>query len=481
MRTTILSTAVFAAGTAFAAPRLDIVYPPAGSTLPVGSQTYVIGSVTPPDAPVTCDGKPVKVYRTGGFLFMYPLRKPGKAVLRFGSGATRRDHAFLVKAEPQSHPNRITPVSPLHAVGILPDESLQIACDAPAGRKVFAMVGERTVALTPSVSKPGRYEAAVRFKDGAECVPVLFWSDGLPDAPGGSITARASWPVYTVKGRLFETRTRSLPNDGDTLGFPQPGFTFRSNGFDGESVRARFGTTDQYILRSSLTPAKKRAKVSAALPDLGATYPARPAPGKRPRDLLIVVDPGHGGQDTGALGPRRKTEKEANLAQAKLVAQALRDEGFNVCMTRTKDEFVGLYERAKLAYDKRAAAFVSIHHNATAFSSDPSKARSVATFAWNGRGRVLADCIQKQIAPVAAIPDKGVQEKSLAVCRNPAVPSCLLEFDFINCPEGEEAIFNTARQKRFAAAVAAGVKAWACRPAEARTPPSPSRQRGTKK
>ncbi|MBO4287081.1 MAG: N-acetylmuramoyl-L-alanine amidase [Kiritimatiellae bacterium] len=455
--------AVSAVASAFAAPRLDVVYPPAGSSLPVGSQTYVIGSVTPADAPVTCDGKPVKVYRTGGFLFMYPLREAGKAVLRFESGATRLDHSFLVKSEPRPRPNRITPVSPLHAVGILPGESFLLACDAPAGRKVFAMVGERTIALAPSATKPGRYEASIQFKDGAECVPVLFWSDGLPDAPGGTITARASWPVYTVKGKLFETRTRSLPNDGDTVGFPKPGFTFRSNGFDGENVRARFGNANQYILRSALTSAKKGAKVSNVLPDLGAAYPARPAPGKRPRDLLIVVDPGHGGQDTGAFGPRRKTEKEANLSQAKLVAQALRAEGFKVCMTRTKDEFVGLYERAKLAYDKRAAAFVSIHHNATAFSSDPSKARSVATFAWNERGRVLAGYIQKQIGPVAAIPDRGVQEKSLAVCRNPAVPSCLLEFDFINCPEGEEAIFNEARQKRFAAAVAAGVKAWACR------------------
>lgn len=466
MRHVVFLSVALSAASTFAAPRLDVVYPPAGSTLPSGSQTYVIGSVTPADAPVTCDGKPVKVYRTGGFLFMYPLREAGKAVLRFASGGARLDHSFLVKAEPRPRPDRIAPVAPLHAVGVLPDEPCLLACNAPAGRKVFAMVGERTITLAPSAANPGRYEATVPFKDGAERVPVLFWSDGLPDAPAGSITARAAWPVYTVKGGLFETRVRSLPDDGDTVGFPKPGFTFRSNGFDGESVRVRFGNADRYILRSALASAKKGAKATNVLPDLGATYPARPAPGKRPRDLLIVVDPGHGGHDTGALGPRRKTEKEANLAQAKLVAQALRDEGFKVYMTRTKDEFVGLYERVRRAYDKRADAFVSIHHNATAFRSDPSKARSVATFAWNERGCVLADYIQKQIAPVAAIPDKGVQEKSLAVCRNPAVPSCLLELDFINCPEGEEAIFNAARQKRFAAAVAAGVKAWACRPAE---------------
>ena len=61
---------------------------------------------------------------------------------------------------------------------------------------------------------------------------------------------------------------------------------------------------------------------------------------------------------------------------------------------------------------------------------------------------------------VAPVPDMGAQLKSLAVCRNPAVPSCLLEVDFINLPEGEEASWNAARQKKVADAVVCGVLDW---------------------
>ena len=58
------------------------------------------------------------------------------------------------------------------------------------------------------------------------------------------------------------------------------------------------------------------------------------------------------------------------------------------------------------------------------------------------------------------IKDSGAQTKSLAVCRNPAVPSCLLEVDFINLPEGEEAGWDPVRQKKVAAAVVQGVLDW---------------------
>ena len=87
--------------------------------------------------------------------------------------------------------------------------------------------------------------------------------------------------------------------------------------------------------------------------------------------------------------------------------------------------------------------------------------RHTTTYASNARGLVLAAAVQKRIA--AALPDirdAGPQTKSFAVCRNPAVPSCLLEVDFINLPEGEEASWDSARQKKVAEAVAQGVLDW---------------------
>ena len=442
-------------------PRISIVHPPAGSTVPLTKECYVTGSITPANAPLTCNGKPVKPYRTGGFLFMFPLRN-GRNTMVFQSGKTKITHSFFAKPEtPVAPPDRITPLTPKHPVGTGVNEPVSLVCIAPAGRKVFAMAGERTIALRPNATVPSRYEAAVSFPFPVENVPILFWSDGLEDQPAGSITVRKDWPCYRVTGPLFEVRLRSLPGDGDTIGFLPPGYEFRSSGFYGQHVRVIFADRTGYVSRSDLRelPSAKLPAVPV-FPDIARGYPARPQKGKRPQDLLIVVDAGHGGNDSGALGPCRKMEKTANLAQAKRIEQALRKAGFRVLMTRTDDRFIGLYDRVRQAYAKRADAFISVHHNATGSGGNPATARSIGSFVWNERGKALAECIEPHIAAVSGIRDNGVSMKSLAVCRNPATPSCLLEFDFINCPEGEEAIFDADRQEKFAAAVVKGVLDW---------------------
>jgi N-acetylmuramoyl-L-alanine amidase len=74
----------------------------------------------------------------------------------------------------------------------------------------------------------------------------------------------------------------------------------------------------------------------------------------------------------------------------------------------------------------------------------------------------LAAAVQRQIGQVVSpVKDNGARLKSLAVCRNPAVPSCLVEVDFITSPEGEEASWNPERRRRIAAALADGFADWA--------------------
>ena len=108
-----------------------------------------------------------------------------------------------------------------------------------------------------------------------------------------------------------------------------------------------------------------------------------------------------------------------------------------------------------------------MHHNATAANRDPRAVRHTTTYASTSNGLALARCIQKHVAQVMApVTDAGAQMRSYAVCRNPAVPSCLIEVDFINLPEGEEESWNPVRQKKVADAVVLGVLDWM-------TPPPP--------
>ena len=199
--------------------------------------------------------------------------------------------------------------------------------------------------------------------------------------------------------------------------------------------------------------------------DLGipadAVFAAKPPKGCRPADVLVVVDAGHGGKDPGALSPRGFKEKDFNILQAQSLAGELKNAGFKVALTRSDDSFVALYDRARLAVRRKAGLFVSIHHNATGVGGNPREARHAVTYASNDAGMSLAAAVQRQIGQVVSpVKDNGARLKSLAVCRNPAVPSSLVEVDFINLPEGEEASLDPVRRKKVSKAIVMGILDW---------------------
>jgi N-acetylmuramoyl-L-alanine amidase len=95
--------------------------------------------------------------------------------------------------------------------------------------------------------------------------------------------------------------------------------------------------------------------IPAAAPAMSALSPIK----------TIVIDAGHGGKDTGALGPRGTLEKDINLVVARALAQVLRrDRRFQVILTRDSDEFIPLQERTEIANKQKADLFVSVHCNA---------------------------------------------------------------------------------------------------------------------
>lgn len=186
--------------------------------------------------------------------------------------------------------------------------------------------------------------------------------------------------------------------------------------------------------------------------------------------LTIVLDPGHGGPDTGALSPHGIGEKDANLRMAKAVRAELAKRGFKVVMTREDDTFVPLYDRPKVAHANDAVAFVSIHHNAPPFDKDPRAFRYTAVYAWNEIGETLAKAINGKMAATLAeegLKNNGVPHANFAVMRNPEIPSCLIEVDFISTPEGELSCWDRERRTRVAASIADGISDWALTPPDA--------------
>ena len=271
--------------------------------------------------------------------------------------------------------------------------------------------------------------------------------------------------AWKTTGTLFQNRVRASIGGSESLFFLPKGFVLRGAEVEGTDWLAvwlenRLG----FLPRRFAVRQGKGVRVppkGLIAPNPSDGFPDRPPYGKPPAAVRICVDAGHGGGDPGAVSPHGWREKEANLMQARAIRDALEKAGFQVVMTRDGDSFPDLLARPRLAYDERVDAFISVHHNSTAPQRDPRVARYTAAYASLSNGLALARCIQKHVAQVMApVPDVGAQLKSLAVCRNPAVPSCLLEIDFVNHPEGEEGSWNPTRQKKIADAVVCGVLDW---------------------
>lgn len=177
----------------------------------------------------------------------------------------------------------------------------------------------------------------------------------------------------------------------------------------------------------------------------------------------VVIDPGHGGSEPGAIGPSGLKEKDVNLAIAKKVVEILQGQGYEVVLTRDGDYDVDLLPRAQLANDLGAAAFVSIHSNA---SVNPGVGGTgTYTYAPSGTSLgqqrddrlYLARLLQEEMVSALGLRDAGVFEENFSVLRNTVMPAALCEVAFISNYDEERLLASDDFQRKAAEAVARGI------------------------
>lgn len=227
-------------------------------------------------------------------------------------------------------------------------------------------------------------------------------------------------------------------------------------------------------------------------------------PPKSLRDVIIVLDPGHGGKDPGATGPRHMAEKNVVLAIALKLKQHIdKQPGMHAVLTRNGDYYVGLRERLNIARKYNADVFISIH--ADAFINQHSNGASV--FALSQRGAtseaarwlaekenyselggvnlsglddqsgiirtVLLDLSQTatisaslqmgsrllhHMDKVTTLHNSAVEQARFVVLKSPDIPSVLIETGFITNPREEANLSNPLYQQRLTQAIFAGLK-----------------------
>ena len=237
----------------------------------------------------------------------------------------------------------------------------------------------------------------------------------------------------------------------------------------------------------------------------GAT--AQPAPvGGQGKAIVIAIDPGHGGEDPGSIGPRRTYEKRVTLAVSqKLAALIDREPGMRAVMTRRGDYFVALNKRSEIARKAKADLLVSVH--ADSFHNSTPRGASVWVLSTNranremgswlekqekqgellgGVGKVLAESdpnpylaqtfldlsmdksraegydvsrqILRSMGRVARLHKKAPEHASLAVLKAPDIPSVLVETGFISNHAEEKLLATASYQDQLARAIFEGIR-----------------------
>ena len=220
-----------------------------------------------------------------------------------------------------------------------------------------------------------------------------------------------------------------------------------------------------------------------------------------PRQRVIVIDPGHGGVETGATGPTGLQEKSVTLDLARRLKERLRrDDRITPVMTRDDDRLIGLDERTAIANHNRADLFVSIHLNAaprnsasgaeTYFLSNEAtddEARTLAALE-NGFGgakeppsggtdrnldlvlwdlaqnqylaesSLLAERVQFHLNQLTGTRDRGVRQAPFRVLMGATMPAILVEVGFISNPKEEERFRSMEYRDRVVEAIEAAVR-----------------------
>lgn len=177
--------------------------------------------------------------------------------------------------------------------------------------------------------------------------------------------------------------------------------------------------------------------------------------------LRIVVDPGHGAEDSGALGVPGVTgpmEKNVNLYAALIIRRYLEGLGAQVYMTReTDDEFLTLDERVAFTEAHDADIFLSVHHNSLVETVDPTRYDGTWVYWYNNLSEEMADVLLRHITEASGRDPMGTESGYYVVLRNTQAPSVLLELGFMPNEREYENICNRDNMMEIAKAVASGV------------------------
>ena len=370
-----------------------------------------INILQPSSLPVVEVSAEFGVARTGpstNYSRLTPLPKGTRSAVTGKTGEwLRLDYgAWIKSSETVSLPNAIVPNTIIRSVGSSQSEKATLV-SFPLQTPVPVTVKQESDKFTLTLHNTTAQTDTIPFNDNP-FVSRMDWQQ-IPPSPGGNSTA-VQYIFNLKKNQQW----------GYKLGYE--------------------GTTLKLKLRHP--PELRRSR-------------RKPLSGTK-----ILIDPGHGGKELGAVGPTGLPEKDVNLVISKLLRQELVKRGATVVMTREDDKFVSLGDRQKIIAREEPILALSVHYNALPDYGDAENTKGIGMFWYHPQAHSLAVYLHNYLVDKLDRPSYGVFWNNLALTRPEAAPSLLLELGFMSNPEEFEWVTNPKEQKKLAKALADGIVKW---------------------
>lgn len=347
--------------------------------------------------------------------------------------------------------------------------ALQLPAQAASTLAAWRISRETGLELRTAPGVPAR----AYFEEGGNGRGPRIWID-LPGAPARPRSLPGAGALREVRiGRPdgattrlvleFQPGTRLDPRDLRLVGTARDRWRMELRGLPTEGLQS-VGEGDVESrgwspAAPAWTPAPAAGAISSSL---------RPTPARRPLTadglpvvprgrFRVVIDPGHGGPDPGAVGIGGLRETDVVLDVGLQVAQLLQARGVQVLLTRTSEVDVDLPPRVSLANSSGADVFVSLHANALSMARPD--VNGVETFYFEGgRSRRLAELVQDRLMAISpGTPDRGARPGRFFVIRRTVMPSVLTEMGFVTGEIDAPRLADADYRRRLAQAVATAI------------------------
>ncbi|MBE9198416.1 MULTISPECIES: N-acetylmuramoyl-L-alanine amidase [unclassified Nodularia (in: cyanobacteria)] len=276
--------------------------------------------------------------------------------------------------------------------------------------------------------------------------------------PNAKLAANVRGPDFSANSPILRVRLQPQNNAVVILVQPAAGVQLGElNQVSNQILALQLRGSRQAMVSPPVALPPLPPPTQGQLPSPNAPPPPRPQPAPRPAPrtrTVVMIDPGHGGRDPGAIGIRGLREIDVALPISKRIAAILEQNGVQAVLTRDSDYFVSLPGRVDLAKRANADLFVSIHANAISMSRPD--VNGLETYYFQS-GQSLARSIHSSILQNVTIRDRKVRQARFYVLRASSMPSVLVEVGFVTGSEDAARLRTTAYQNQMADAIARGI------------------------